>query len=375
MILFVLLFLVSLYFIYNLVFQLFWEKGLFISLHFSEKETYEGQRIRFREAIVNHKFLPLPFMQLSFRLHKSLRFENEKLESVSDYNYIHDIFSLSFFQKEEKTFTITCGKRGIYSLDLLRISTRNLLMPTVMRAEFPVNHTIVVFPKPIPSRKLEIFWQSFFGQVTSKKTDTEDAFSFRGIREYEATDPIRKINWKATAKTGELMVNTFFSAEARQIVLLLDLSRLRERHWEILAEESIRIAAALAKRFIHRSFSVQLISNGDDKEGNPCFSSSSSVGGMTEKVIGYGLAKIDLSEREPCELPVFLQERFRPSRDRKEIYVLISPNYTPENLVLFRKLCTGQSGIWVEIVDAEKIRESGEASVVEKGRVQWSVET
>ena len=45
------------------------------------------------------------------------------------------------------------------------------------------------------------------GSITSRQFLYEDPFEFRGIRDYTITDPMNKINWKASARSGNLMVN------------------------------------------------------------------------------------------------------------------------------------------------------------------------
>ena len=49
----------------------------------------------------------------------------------------------------------------------------------------------------------------------------EDPFTFRGIREYTTSDPMKTINWKASARTGGLMVNTFDSVMTQKVMLYL----------------------------------------------------------------------------------------------------------------------------------------------------------
>lgn len=36
----------------------------------------------------------------------------------------------------------------------------------------------------------------------------EDPFAFAGMREYDGTDPMNRINWKASARSGNLMVKS-----------------------------------------------------------------------------------------------------------------------------------------------------------------------
>lgn len=295
MILFIILFVIFLFFIYNFLFRIFWTKRLYIHFQFSEKELFEGQKITLNETIINHKLLPLPFLQLSFALSKHFRFIEAGQANVSDASHVKNIFSLSFYHKEERSFQITCEKRGIYTLDTLHVSTRNLFTRDRYRISFPIIHTVVVFPKPLSPPKLQNFWQTAFGEAIHRKFDPEDPFSFRGIREYQPIDSMHKINWKSTAKTGQLMVNQFFSATTRRICLLLDTDRTESWKSEALVEECIRLTSSLSEKMISQSYSVTMISNAADQNGDLCFPMQTSFHDLSLLAIRYGLAKIDLS--------------------------------------------------------------------------------
>ena len=55
------------------------------------------------------------------------------------------------------------------------------------------------------------------GEQESRRKYLEDPFAFASIRDYTMQDPMKNINWKASAKTGDLMVNTFTSMKNEKI--------------------------------------------------------------------------------------------------------------------------------------------------------------
>ena len=342
------------YALYLFLFRRMWKKGLYIVFTFSEHEAYEGDRIYLREIIVNHKILPLPYFQISYKLHKSFRFEDDRLSNVSDSTYMRDIHSLWLYQKIEREFPMTCSKRGIYTSDSLSVSAKNMLNSAVYKQDLPMSHTIYVYPKQITGPDFHQFRQRFFGQMISRSLQTEDPFAFRGIREYQNHDPMRKINWKSSAKNNQWMVNTFFSTSAKRVMLLLDLSLVNERHWEALCEESIRLAAAVTRELLAAAFSVNLVSNAYDADNQICFPPEIPEAGLSMTAVLRGLSRIDLRRHLPEPFDTFMEKQIAGTSGQEWIYILISPNNLPEYQKQYEKLCMGQTAFWVDVIDREK---------------------
>ena len=89
----------------------------------------------------------------------------------------------------------------------------------------------------------------------------EDPFTFRGIREYTTSDPMKTINWKASARTGGLMVNTFDSVMTQKVMLYLDVEDGGILKQEELVEESIALAASLIRKCMRQGMEAGLLTN------------------------------------------------------------------------------------------------------------------
>jgi hypothetical protein len=97
--------------------------------------------------------------------------------------------------------------------------------------------------------------------IVSQNRLFPDPFAFSGIREYRRDDPMNRINWKASARTGELMVNQFDATTEYHVTILLDLDDPYILKHEALLEESIRITAGLAAQLIQAKMPVRVRSN------------------------------------------------------------------------------------------------------------------
>ena len=87
---------------------------------------------------------------------------------------------------------------------------------------------------------------------------------FYGIGEYRAGDPLRRVNWRASARAGHLMLNQFMNEAGGETVLVLDLrstSRIGTPP-NTCADYSVRAAAALSHRLLRDRNRVGLLAVG-----------------------------------------------------------------------------------------------------------------
>lgn len=92
------------------------------------------------------------------------------------------------------------------------------------------------------------------------------SLEFEQIKEYVSGDDIRTINWKATARRGGMMVNTFTDIRSQQIYCLIDKGRSMKMPFEgmTLMDHAIKAALVLLNLALHKH----------DKAGLITFSSS-----------------------------------------------------------------------------------------------------
>jgi len=82
-----------------------------------------------------------------------------------------------------------------------------------------------------------------------------EGLEFHAIREYQPGDPLKIINWKATARTGRIMVNEFESERKVDVVFVVDASKRNEPVFDYL----IRAAASLMLNALNDGTSFGLL--------------------------------------------------------------------------------------------------------------------
>jgi uncharacterized protein (DUF58 family) len=78
---------------------------------------------------------------------------------------------------------------------------------------------------------------------------------FDHIKDYTQGDDIRTINWKATARRGQMMVNTYTDERSQQIYVVLDMGRVMKMPFDgmSLLDYSINSALMLSFTVLHRN--------------------------------------------------------------------------------------------------------------------------
>ena len=97
-----------------------------------------------------------------------------------------------------------------------------------------------------------------------KRQLLEDPFEYRGLREYAPFDEPRTINWKATARTGNLMVNLKGYTALRAVRIFLNLEDRGIWKRQELLELCIRIAVRIAGELLRQGIRTAVYCNARD---------------------------------------------------------------------------------------------------------------
>ena len=68
-------------------------------------------------------------------------------------------------------------------------------------------HFVLVFPQVVPLRGYDLASRRPIGEVRLTHRLFEDPTRIAGVREYQQGDPLNRIHWRATARTGTLVLN------------------------------------------------------------------------------------------------------------------------------------------------------------------------
>ncbi|MDE6740628.1 MAG: DUF58 domain-containing protein [Lachnospiraceae bacterium] len=247
--------------LWNLYYAKHWAANLVVSLDFLQNCAYTGERVEMTEQIENRKKMMLPILEVGFHMDKNLSFHDCENTSVSDFTYKRDIFALLGRQRVIRKLSLDCRKRGYYRIDKSYLTTFSMLHRRRLSVECPASTELYVYAARTDVSDILVACERLMGSLQCAKRLYEDPFAFSSIREYTVTDPMNTINWKASARTGELMVNTFESTLTEKVMIYLDMEDSGILKYEHLTEESVSVAASLTQKLIGRGMEVGLCIN------------------------------------------------------------------------------------------------------------------
>lgn len=150
---------------------------------------------------------------------------------------------------EEKKFTynVRPTERGEYHFGNLNIFSKTVLGLAERRQQFSAEALVPNYPSFLQLKKYDFIAFSnrlkFFGLKKIRRLG--HTMEFEQIKEYVSGDDIRNINWKATAKKNELMVNQFQDEKSQPIYSVIDKGRVMKMPFKGLSLLDYAINATL----------------------------------------------------------------------------------------------------------------------------------
>ncbi|MBE6936810.1 MAG: DUF58 domain-containing protein [Ruminococcaceae bacterium] len=333
---------------------------------FSPVVANEGDTVTMVETIRNEKLLPLPWVRIEAGISSHLVFGEKTAEVNGARQYHRSIFALGPYSTVTRRHRVYCARRGYYQIPNVAAAAGDLLGLARIRAqEIPTDSLVVVYPRLIPIEDILSEKNSFTGDIVVRRWIVDDPFMIRGVRAYTGSEPYNRINWKATARTGEMQVHEYdFTAEVRLLIVVnIDVtaeqwSAVIEEH---RAERALALAASIAQYALENGIETGFATNGrllEDRETVAYVPPQSGASQVTE--IFDTIAKITLIRT--LSMGTLLQQIASGGADNLDV-LLITP-YTDE--LMDRQIANMRAaGNYVEILspDAWLEMEEGEADV------------
>ena len=332
----------------RLLFSRYWQRGLSVSSRFRDSVIYEGDTSALSEIVVNDKLMPISALEVRLAISRNLEFMDEAKEnsSVSDQSYRRDVFSFLFHQRVERTLRFCGVKRGYYELHEADLIALDFFFRTSYYKKIPLSTQLYIYPGPADAKRIVLLCQAVSGTILSRRRLFPDPFEFAGLKEYRREDPMNHINWKASAKSGSLMVNQFDSTTDIALTLLLDLEDTLILKYQELLEESIRITASLAMRLVEMRMPIRVKSDCADPDTEAPLSLYLPAGSGNIHLLNQKLARIDTARTAVTALELISGEI--SAKESQHTYIFLSKNHGAGLAASLRSLAgTDNTVLWV----------------------------
>lgn len=168
--------------------------------------------------------------------------------------------------KKDKTFEYSLHPkdRGEYHFGSLNVFASSPIGLVSRRFTFQKNAMLPSYPSFIHLRKYELIalQNEFLLGGMKKIRKLGHTMEFEQIKEYVPGDDVRTINWKATSKRNQLMVNQYQDERAQRVYILIDKGRTMQMPFNGLSllDYSINATMALSHIILKKSDRVGMLS-------------------------------------------------------------------------------------------------------------------
>ncbi len=218
--------------------------------------AFLGERIKIDLHVQNKGCLPVPWLELRETLPVALAGPNS----------FQSVINLGPRAEANFEYFVEARKRGYYPIGPLSISTGDILgLSESLRAENLAEH-LVVYPKIIPFTSIEIPSHSPQGTLRHTLPLFEDPTRVFGKRGYISGDSLRRMDWKASASTGQLQVKLFEPSIVLETFVILNLNAEDYYYRSRIdaTELAIVIAASISNWIVSKKQIVGMMVNGRD---------------------------------------------------------------------------------------------------------------
>jgi uncharacterized protein (DUF58 family) len=163
-------------------------------------------------------------------------------------------------------YFITPSERGEYNFGNINIYVKGPLSLVRRRYIIKQEQTVKVYPSYIQMRRYQLIAVGTNVKETGVKKMRKlgHSMEFEQIKEYVRGDDYRTINWKATARRGDMMVNNFTDERSQQIYCVVNKGRVMKMPFEelTLLDHAINAALVLSNVVLQKQDKAGLITFG-----------------------------------------------------------------------------------------------------------------
>ncbi len=317
--------------------------------YFTSSGAFEGEEVSLVEEITNRSPLPLFKVEVESLIPNGLRMEGFTGEENQPFI---SPFYLGAHTTIRRTHKMKCLRRGCYQLE----SGGILYAREMVYLNSPAQ--LFVYPKILPveeKNQLEIYLQN---QDRSQRPLVRDLFSFSGIRDYEKGDSFHSINFKATARYGQVKVNnTDFLAGKRQMIYVNfqpSADGMTVEAYREYMERALSYSAYLLDKGINQGYEVGFTANSRMVNGDNFVRYPMSRGGWNYEEILKELASIRMGQGN--SLASLLELDIKECLTHTELYVMTiyMDSRMEEKLKILEQMENKVNVIWLPQIEEVK---------------------
>lgn len=230
------------------------------------RRAFVGESIEVGFSLTNLKPLPVPWVEVRESVAEGLPPEDVpgRPGGGPDTLLVSRSTSLSWYERVRWRHRFHCRQRGFFHFGPATFRSGDIFGFFPSSSELWATDEFAVLPRLLDLREIGLPSQRPFGESRSGSPIFEDQSRIIGVRDYRPGDALKRIDWKATARSQALRSRVYDPAATRTMLIALGVSTL-EHPWEgydpLLLERAITVAASVARYSEEKRYAYGLAAN------------------------------------------------------------------------------------------------------------------
>lgn len=229
-----------------------------------DRELKVGSLVNVRLSITNHARVPIVWLLVEDLLPRAALMHSSTSLEISGNRL--QVMMLWPQQTREIEYSLRCRRRGYYQIGPTVLETGDLMGLYRRYRVGTQPQYLTVLPEVIPLTGYDIGSRRPIGEIRMRDNVMDDPTRLRGIRQWQAGDPMRSVHWAATARTGTLHSKVYEPSSIIGATLVLDLHKSTNpsNHEPMRSDLAITAAASIAATLHDAGEPFGLVTNGRD---------------------------------------------------------------------------------------------------------------
>ncbi len=238
---------------------------------FSERRVLFGEEVTLSLSVENLKLLPLPWLETEDSVPSSLTYPGQHMRGRdpiyrirSNSVVFENLFSTLPYERVTRRYAIQCTARGVHTFGPTVLRSGDVFGFLNREVSLPNWQYLLVYPMVVPLTRFGLPARHPFGDYRAPRRLLEDPSRVIGVRDFTYGDDLRRIHWKATARTMQLQSKIYEPTTTFTLVIFLNVVSQLDAYYGInpeLQELSICAAASVADWGLDQGFAVGLYAN------------------------------------------------------------------------------------------------------------------
>lgn len=248
---------------------IFWLEGKFkkncykkfhAEVRFDQVRMVEEENFYYELDLSNLKWTFLPIIKVTITLPSCFDIADKKSPRYSEIPFSYTVTtSLFCFQKLKRRIRMVGHVRGFYDIDTT-ITCIDLFGLYRIKYPIKIKNRIMIHPKTLPLMYVANSKEGLQGKDVVQRWINKDPLLYSGFREYTTRDSMRDIDWKMSAKTGDLVVKNYDATSDPSLVVFF-LGYRDENYYSETVEYNISFLACLLQHSVERHVPVSFNTN------------------------------------------------------------------------------------------------------------------